>query len=158
MYLTPGLKHNYSLYAIPTGWLIGMAPLWWAIFQTNKTSPGVYSNAKPKESWTRLHEAGLSPKLYGRITRAIAANDNTHTNLALFAACLVAANAAHVHRDTLHACVATWIGSRIAYTLAYVMIEEDKCSWIRSGLYFTGIFSCFTLVVKAADRFKSLTW
>lgn len=40
-----GLQRNYSLYAAPAGWVLAMAPLWWAIAKTEFASPGAYNNA-----------------------------------------------------------------------------------------------------------------
>lgn len=37
-------------------------------------------------------------------------------------------NAAHISSRTLHACAATYLASRIAYNLAYILIEDRKCS------------------------------
>merc|ERR1711974_463620 len=93
---------NYSFYALPVGWLVSQAPLFWAISAANKASPGTYDNANPKESWANLDKRGLDKTLARRVGRAVAANNNGHTNLSLFAAAIVAANAAHVPVKKIH--------------------------------------------------------
>ncbi|WVQ79987.1 hypothetical protein IAT38_002088 [Cryptococcus sp. DSM 104549] len=156
--VAPGLTYNYSLYAVPAGWLIGMVPLWWAVAVSKKHSRKGYSNANPGESWKTLKEAALPPKIYGRVTRAVAANNNTHINFPLFVACLGVANAAHVSANVLHACTTTWLLARVAYNFAYILIEDDKKSAIRSLLYFTGVLSCLTLAINAAQKYSSVPW
>ncbi|CAD6588249.1 MAG: hypothetical protein TREMPRED_005015 [Tremellales sp. Tagirdzhanova-0007] len=153
----PGLKFNYSLYAAPAAWVIAMSPLWWATAVSSQASPGAYNNAMPKESWENL-KGKVDDKLYGRVTRAIAANINSHTGLPFFAAGLVAGNVAHLDSSTLHYCAASYLISRITYNLAYILIEDPTWSFLRSALYWSGIVSTCTLFVKAADRWKSLPW
>ncbi|WWC94502.1 hypothetical protein V866_001348 [Kwoniella sp. B9012] len=155
---TPGLKFNYSLFSVPAGWVVGMAPLWYAIGAANSAAPGTYQNANPGESWNNLDSAPLSQQLRGRIKRAVAANNNTHVNLPLFAAGLAAANASHVDSASLHLYSAGFLVSRVAYNLAYILIEEESYSWFRSIFYWTGVGSCFALYVKAALKYKSLPW
>ncbi|WWC69948.1 uncharacterized protein I206_103892 [Kwoniella pini CBS 10737] len=155
---TPGLSYNYSLYAIPAGWLIAMVPLWWAAPIANKVSKGSYDNANPKDSWANIDSKPIPLQLKGRIKRAIAAENNTHTNLPLFAAALVAANAAHVDTSSLHFYAGLWLISRIAYTFAYIFIEDRKKSAIRSALFGVGVLSVFALVIKAANKYSSVPW
>ncbi|WVW84217.1 hypothetical protein I302_106247 [Kwoniella bestiolae CBS 10118] len=155
---TPGLKFNYSLFAVPAGWVIGMAPLWWAVGAANSAAPGTYDNANPGDSWNNLDSAPISPQLRKRLRRAIAANVNTHVNLPLFAAGLAAANASHVDSSSLHLYSAGFLLSRIAYNLAYIFIEDDTTAYIRSALYWGGVGSCMALYVKAALKYKALPW
>ncbi|WWC89053.1 uncharacterized protein L201_003971 [Kwoniella dendrophila CBS 6074] len=155
---TPGLKFNYSLFSVPAGWVVAMSPLWWAIGTANSASPGTYNNANPGDSWNNLESAPISSQLRKRIKRAVAANNNTHVNLPLFAAGLVAANASHVDSFSLHLYSTTFLLSRIAYNLAYVLIEDDAKSYIRTLLYFGGLGSTLALYVKAALKYKALPW
>ncbi|WRT66613.1 uncharacterized protein IL334_003572 [Kwoniella shivajii] len=155
---TPGLQYNYSLYAIPVGWLVGMVPLWWAAPAAQKYARGSFDNANPKDSWQNMDAAAIPLKIKGRIKRANAAQNNTHVNLPLFAASLVAANAAHVDSSSLHLYSAIWVLSRIAYTLAYIFIEDRKKSAIRSALFGVGVISCFALIIKAAQKYSALPW
>ncbi|WVF71196.1 hypothetical protein IAT40_005996 [Kwoniella sp. CBS 6097] len=155
---TPGLNHNYSLLAVPAGWVVSMAPLWWAVGTANSAAPGTYNNANPKESWDKLESANISATLKRQVRRAVDANNNNHTNLPLFAAGLAAANAAHVDSRSLHLLSAGFLLSRIAYTLAYIFIEEEKYSWSRSVLYWTGAWSSLGLFIKAAIQYKKLPW
>ncbi|WWC61921.1 uncharacterized protein I303_104507 [Kwoniella dejecticola CBS 10117] len=155
---TPGLKFNYSLFSVPAGWAVAMAPLWWAIGAANLTAPGTYQNAHPGESWAKLDDAEIPRPLKGRIKRAVAANNNTHVNLPLFAAGLAAANASHVDSASLHLYSAGFLLSRVAYNLSYILIEDEAKSWLRSIFYWTGVGSCFALYIKAALKYKSLPW
>ncbi|WWD17032.1 hypothetical protein CI109_101469 [Kwoniella shandongensis] len=155
---TPGLNYNYSLYAVPVGWLIGMVPLWWAIGQAKSESPSSFNNANPQDSWANLKNTKIAPRLRGRIQRAVAANNNTHVNLPLFAASLVAANVAHVPAKVLHIAAAGWLISRVIYTFAYILIEDPKLALFRSLTYFAGVISCLALFVSAAGKYASVPW
>ncbi|ORY26143.1 hypothetical protein BCR39DRAFT_270191 [Naematelia encephala] len=134
-----------------------MAPLVWAVNTTNTAAPGAYDNSMPRDSWKSL-KGKIPDKLYGRVTRAVAANDNSHVNLSLFAAALAAANAAHVDSTSLHICSATYLVSRVAYNLAYVFIDDEKYASLRSGTFWIGAITCGVLFFKAADKMKSLPW
>ncbi|WWD03274.1 hypothetical protein V865_001325 [Kwoniella europaea PYCC6329] len=149
----PGLKFNYSLFSVPAGWVVGLV-----FSAANSAAPGTYQNANPGESWNNLDSAPISQQLKRRIKRAVAANNNTHVNLPLFAAGLAAANASHVDSASLHLYSAGFLVSRVAYNLAYILIEEESYSWFRSIFYWTGVGSCLTLYVKAALKYKSLPW
>ncbi|WVR06825.1 hypothetical protein IAU60_003861 [Kwoniella sp. DSM 27419] len=155
---TPGLQFNYSLFSVPVGWAVAMSPLWWAIGRVSAEAPGTYDNSNPKESWEKLDQAKLSPQLKRRVRRAVDANNNGHTNLPLFAAGLAAANAAHVDSFSLHASSAVFLLSRAAYNFAYVLIEDEKLSFIRTIFYWTGVGSCFALFIQAANQYKKLPW
>ncbi|OCF30689.1 hypothetical protein I317_06411 [Kwoniella heveanensis CBS 569] len=155
---TPGLNHNHSLLAVPAGWVVSMAPLWWAVGKANSVAPGTYKNANPKESWENLDSADISATLKRQLRRAVDANNNNHTNLPLFAAGLAAANAAHVDSGSLHLYSAGFLLSRIGYNLAYVLIEEEKYSWARTILYWSGVYASLGLFVKAAVQYRKLPW
>ncbi|WVQ99661.1 hypothetical protein IAU59_006800 [Kwoniella sp. CBS 9459] len=154
---TLGLQYNYSLWSIPAVWVVGQVPLWWAIYAANTTSKGAYNNANPKDSWERLKtNKDIPPQLRGQITRAIAADNNTHTNLPLFAAALGTAHAARVDTSSLHFYALMFLGSRIAYSFAYVLIEKRKYSPLRSFLYSVGVYATMALFVKASWQFNKL--
>nr|XP_018263024.1 uncharacterized protein I303_04514 [Kwoniella dejecticola CBS 10117]OBR85182.1 hypothetical protein I303_04514 [Kwoniella dejecticola CBS 10117] len=144
-----------------------MAPLWWAAPIANKAAKGSYDNAmlkgmrslqNPKDSWANIDSKPIPLELKGRVKRAIAAENNTHTNLPLFAAALVAANAAHVDASSLHFYAGLWVISRIAYTFAYILIEDRKKSAIRSALFGVGVLAVFGLVFSAAKKYSAVPW
>ncbi|WWC69947.1 uncharacterized protein I206_103891 [Kwoniella pini CBS 10737] len=155
---TPGLKFNYSLFSVPAGWVVAMSPLWWAIGAANSAAPGTYQNANPGESWSKLDTAPVPQQLKKRIKRAVAANNNNHVNLPLFAAGLAAANASHVDSSSLHLYSTGFLLSRVAYNLCYVLIEDESKSWFRTIFYWTGVGSCFALYIKAALQYRSMPW
>jgi uncharacterized MAPEG superfamily protein len=48
------------------------------------------------------------------------------SNLPLFAAAIVAANAAHVPVKKIHALAASYLGLRALYNLAYIFVEDGE--------------------------------
>ncbi|WVQ77807.1 hypothetical protein IAR50_007497 [Cryptococcus sp. DSM 104548] len=151
--------HNYSLYALPVGYLLSMAPFWFAVVNIRtKVEWNAFDLANPRESYRKLKDAKIDPKLYGRITRALAASDNTFTNLGYFAASVVAGNVAHLSARTLNTCAAIWILSRVAYNYAYIVIEQARFARIRSFLFSVSVGTCFTLIIKAANKLSSVPW
>ncbi|RXK39874.1 hypothetical protein M231_02808 [Tremella mesenterica] len=152
-----GLGYNYSLYSVPVAWILAMSPLWYAIYKSNTLSPGSYNNAMPKDSWTTLKDK-VPSKECGKIVRAVAANENSHINLPFFASALVIGNIVHLDRTTLHLGAATYLVSRVAYTLSYILGENRRSSLLRSGFYWTGVISCLTLFVKSANRLSRIPW
>jgi hypothetical protein len=73
---------------------ISMAPIVWAASISNKVAPGSFSNVTPFENPATLKERLDEPvcgvhATYKKVVKAIAANNNSHTNLGFFAASLV---------------------------------------------------------------------
>ncbi|ODN72831.1 hypothetical protein L202_08264 [Cryptococcus amylolentus CBS 6039] len=152
-------QHNYSLYALPVGYILAMAPFWFAVVNIRtKVGWEAFDTANPRQSYKKLDAAKIEPRLYGRITRALAASDNTFTNIGYFAASVVAGNLAHLSARTLNTCAAVWIVSRIAYNYAYIVTEQTKFGRIRSFIFTVSVGACFTLIVKAANKLSSAPW
>ncbi|EIW65903.1 hypothetical protein TREMEDRAFT_65988 [Tremella mesenterica DSM 1558] len=81
-----------------------------------------------------------------------------YSNLPFFASALVIGNIVHLDRTTLHLGAATYLVSRVAYTLSYILGENRRSSLLRSGFYWTGVISCLTLFVKSANRLSRIPW
>ncbi|ODN72830.1 hypothetical protein L202_08263 [Cryptococcus amylolentus CBS 6039] len=152
-------QHNYSLYALPVGFLLAMGPFWYAVGLIRKhAGKKAFDLANPRESYKKLGEAKIDPKIYRRITRATAASDNTFSNLGYFSASVVAGNLAHLSARTLNTCVAVWIISRIAFALLYINTENPKNARYRSIVFTVGVLACTTLIIKAANKLSSVPW
>lgn len=39
-----------------------------------------------------------------------------------------------------------------------MLMRADAWSGLRSGLYLGGIGACFTLFIRAADKYRSMPW
>ncbi|WVQ77808.1 hypothetical protein IAR50_007498 [Cryptococcus sp. DSM 104548] len=152
-------QYNYSLYALPVGYFLAMGPFWYAVAQIRKHAGyKAFNLANPRESYKKLGDSKLDPKTHGRITRALAASDNTFVNLGYFAASVVAGNLAHLSARTLNTCVAIWIVSRIAFSYIYVNTEKPAYAKYRSMIFTVSVGACFTLIVKAANKLSSVPW
>lgn len=84
--------HNLSLYAIPAGWVLAIAPHFYAAALYNKErAPGTgeWDNSFPRRNISNVKDGKLSPYMQDRYLRAEAAQQNAFENLPLFAAAVV---------------------------------------------------------------------
>ncbi|KAK8864649.1 hypothetical protein IAR55_001899 [Kwoniella newhampshirensis] len=152
-----GLNYNYSFWAVPATWFLGMAPIWWALGQARRAGPETeYNNADPKGSWERVEKSEkLDDRLRGRILRASAAANNTHVNLGFMAAAILAGNAARLPVSTLNNSALGLVIARTVFTFCYILVEKRKYSYLRSMAYMAGSIICMRLFILAGREFQA---
>jgi len=89
--------------------------------------------------------------LKGRISRAEGAQQNGFENLALFAAAVVAGNAAGLAHSTLNLLSGGYLFSRVVYNYIYITNETQAAANARSGVYVGGVALIMTLFIKAGN-------
>ncbi|KAI9639232.1 uncharacterized protein MKK02DRAFT_29335 [Dioszegia hungarica] len=145
--------HNYSLFAIPAGWVLAMVPHFYAIGLYNKErAPGTaeWDNMLPYANRSEgLKNAKISPYMAQRFLRAEAANDNSHTILPYFAAAVLAGNYARLTPRFLNNTVLFFFAARGAYIYFYINGTTPLMSKLRSVSYVASIVACMTLFSQA---------
>lgn len=96
----------------------------------------------------------LDTKTRGQILRCEAAMNNGHENIALFAAAVVAGNAAGLNTRLLNSLSLGYLVSRAAYNAIYVWQDTYMKSILRPVAFFAGVSMYFTLFVKAGHEFQ----
>ncbi|WVQ99668.1 hypothetical protein IAU59_006807 [Kwoniella sp. CBS 9459] len=150
------LPNNISLYAIPVMWATSIAPHFYAISVFNRErAPGTpeWDNREPRKNVEKFKAAKLSPSASETYERAEAAQSNGFENLPLFAAAIVAGNAARLPTSTLNTAAAVYLASRIVYNVIYLTASNKFTANLRSVTYLTGIATVMTLFVKAGNSF-----
>lgn len=71
-------------------------------------------------------------------------------NIGLFAAAVVAGNAAHLPIELLNSLSIAYVVSRVVFSVAYVQNMPKT----RVATFFGGLACCFTLFVKAGKAFN----
>lgn len=98
----------------------------------------------------------MSSAQFGQYQRAEAAQQNGFENLGLYAAAIVAANAAHLPASTVNNASAIYLASRVVYNLLYINTENLAISNLRSVTFLVGIATCMTLFVKSGNALNLL--
>ena len=145
-------RDNISFMTIPIAWIIALTPRLWARYSFSRATGKDIDIGHPREfSQTVAKEVKLDSYQRGRIIRAEAALSNGFENVGLFAAAVVAGNAAKLSTKVLNGLCLAYLGSRLGYNIVYVQ------GWpkLRIAVYFAGLAVCFTLFLKAGASFQS---
>lgn len=144
-------QDNFSLHTIPISWLIAVTPRLWSRY-TYYTHTGQDMDIRhPRQfSWSVDEDNSIPPEARGRIIRAEAAMSNGFDNVPLFAAAVVAGNAAKLSAQMLNGLSLTYLACRIAFNVVYVRNMPIS----RTVAFFGGLGSCFALFLKAGAAFE----
>ncbi|KAK4570420.1 hypothetical protein LTR86_002500 [Recurvomyces mirabilis] len=155
-YLPNLARDNISFYLIPAAWTIALLPRAFAA-KTYSDCGKAYNNLQPRDFTNDVHsDQALDKKTRGRIVRAEAAQANSFENLPLFAAAVVAGNAAGLDVATLNYCALAYVTSRFAYNHIYIF-QDLVPAPVRTVAWFAGVCSCFTLFIQAGWKYNSRT-
>lgn len=113
------------------------------------------TNVKNSPRKTEEHlakDTTVDKRQLGRILRAKAASSNGLETIGLYAAGVVAANAAKVPVETLNKLSLFYLGSRVVYNFVYVFLQDNrKFAPVRSFVWMAGLGGIFTLFIKAGN-------
>ncbi|KAI1751419.1 hypothetical protein F4782DRAFT_504858 [Xylaria castorea] len=145
-----GLPQNYSFYALPLAWFIAAVP-----GMLSKSLGGTnYDVATPRKFMENVEkDAKLDKQTKNKIMRCEAAGANGQETLGLFISAIIAANYASVPVETINTFAALYLGSRVAYNITYIYLQENRnLAPLRSLVWMVGIGSWMTLFIKAGNR------
>ena len=144
--------HNISFETIPVSWLIAIAPRIWARRSYNTSTGKDLDNRHPRHfSQSVADDASLSAETRGRIIRAEAALNNSLDNVALFAAAIVAGNAARLSPKLLNGLSLTYLACRVVFNVVYIR----NMPVLRTVAFFSGLGTCFTMFIAAGMKFRN---
>jgi uncharacterized MAPEG superfamily protein len=146
--------HNLTILAIPAYYAMAVAPHAVAISIAQKNDKKTWDNCNPRGSSLKSKiQSTLTPEEFAKYERAEAAQANALENLPLFASAIIVANLAGLKRAGLggvEGFVGMWFLVRAAHSASYILTTERKTSFIRSGLWVTGVVLCARVFTKAA--------
>ncbi|KAI5928335.1 hypothetical protein F4810DRAFT_190193 [Camillea tinctor] len=144
-------NQNISYFTIPVALFLALAPRGYSGF--SGAGKKFFDPSNPRTFAARLENADIDKELKARILRAEACSANAFENLPLYAAAVVAGNAAGLPKDTLNALAAGYVASRVAYTWVYIWGQNNrKLAEARTLVWGVGIGFIMTLFVKAGLR------
>jgi uncharacterized MAPEG superfamily protein len=146
------MSTNYSLYAIPSYYIVTMFSHAYAIAIVKKANNNQWDNSCPRGS--KLHSTLQTTVPAGILTkfeRAKAAHANGFENMPLFFAAITLGNFAKLPIPTLNLFSGAYLASRVLYTVLYINTETKKLSYMRTGVFLTGMAMCLTVLIKAAN-------
>ncbi|KAG7290677.1 hypothetical protein NEMBOFW57_000680 [Staphylotrichum longicolle] len=138
---------NWSYYTIPAAFLLCMVPHAYGIGLAGKN----YDLGNPRK--TEEHcakDTTLNKATLRRISRAKAAAANGFETIGLYAAAVVAANAARVPAGRLNKLTLAYVLSRVVYNYVYVALQDNaRMASVRPFVWMAGIGIIMTLFVSA---------
>ncbi|GAA5966376.1 hypothetical protein JCM21900_003242 [Sporobolomyces salmonicolor] len=148
---------NYSFYAVPAMWTMGIATHFYAIGLTKASNDlPDFDNVSPREFVNRVRKQEKQSPIVGKYLRAEAAQINTFENLGWFSAAVVAGNIARLPTRYLNLFAGGYLASRLLYTLLYVNTTSAAWSHLRSVTFVGGVASIMTTFIKAGNVFNKL--
>lgn len=153
-YLPNLSRDNISLYTIPAAWLIALMPRFYAA-STYKASTGKSFNAVNPRLFVGECSStqSLDSTTKGRILRAESAQQNSYENLGLFAAAIVAGNAAGLTPSTLNGLGLAYVGVRFVYNHIYIF-QDLVPTQVRTLAFFASVGCYMALFVQAGWKWN----
>lgn len=148
-------SRNFSYYTIPAAWILAVAPHAYAglLYKSRSSDPKAVDLTKPRVMLKTLDsDQSVDSTTKDSVIRGEGAHSNGMENLGLFAAGVVAANAAGVETGWLNLLSWGYVGSRVLYNLIYLNNTTDAVASARSVTYFGGIGLCLGLYVSAGNK------
>ncbi|GAB0142755.1 hypothetical protein EsHS_00003294 [Epichloe bromicola] len=144
------LSRNLSLFTVPAAFGLSLLPHLYAV---SSAGFNVYDNSYPRAYRDTLMRDTSVPKVRKqRILRAEAASLNGLETIGLFAASVLAGNYARLDTATLNHLSIGYLVSRLAYTLAYVLVQNRRLSWLRTAIWqVTGLYIAL-FWIKAGNK------
>ncbi|GAA5973606.1 hypothetical protein JCM11641_007145 [Rhodosporidiobolus odoratus] len=148
---------NYSLYSVPAVWLVGIGVHWQAIFlsKSSKEIPE-FDNVSPRQFVVRMSELARTSKDAAKFLRIEAAQQNIFENLGWYAAAIVAGNIARLPVKTLNTIAASYVASRLLYSVLYANTTSAKYAALRSVTFLSSVGLTFTTFIKAGNALNRL--
>ncbi|PWY65008.1 hypothetical protein BO94DRAFT_629312 [Aspergillus sclerotioniger CBS 115572] len=114
-------------------------------------------NVAPRDDLTTYGEAAvqagkITRRQLNRLKRQEAAHSNAMEGFPLFVAAILVALHTDLPNETINGIGAWYTLSRVAFGLAYVFIESEGWSFLRSVLWWSGNVSCITALVAGGKR------
>lgn len=153
----PNLTYdNISLLAIPWAWILSIAaPRLYGRYLYYRAKNQDMDVVQPRV-WAKsiADDKGLDARTRGQIMRCEAAMNNGHENIGMFAAAVVAGNAAGLDQRLLNILSLGYIVSRVAFNVIYVWQDTFVKSALRPVAFLAGVAVYMTLFVKAGYEFQ----
>ncbi|KAK4189549.1 hypothetical protein QBC35DRAFT_430438 [Podospora australis] len=145
---------NLSYYTIPVAFFLCMAPNAYAMKLAGKN----YDIAHPRRTEEFCaKDTSLDKATVNKISRAKAASANGFETISLYAASIVAANAAKMPITKLNKLAVGYCVSRAVYNYVYVGLQDNrKLAGLRPFVWFAGIWIVMTLFVGAGNALNTL--
>jgi len=146
---------NYSIYAIPVYYIFTLIPHAYAITIAKNANNGQWNNASPRSTtWNEKVQKSIPAAVFARHERAEAAHKNGMENSPLIYTAIILGNVAQLPNETLNSLVGLYLLSRVGYTYAYINIENNNQSWVRSAVWALGVGFAMSLIVMAGNKLR----
>ncbi|KAL2362481.1 hypothetical protein RJZ56_004614 [Blastomyces dermatitidis] len=126
--------------------MLGLAPHGYYVLKL--ASMKQISNVLPRDHFSSL-KGRIPAETWGKLFRAHSAHLNALESLPLFAAAMIAGNAAKLPASDLNLIAAEYIGARMIYTALYMSVKSEGLSYLRSGVWAWSIGLPLYCLIKA---------
>lgn len=141
---------NLSLFSIPAYFALALGPHVYSVLLIRSANNDKWDNANPR---SELHSEAIRKSVpaatYAKFERSRAAHNNMLENMGFMVGAVLAGCMVRLDANFMNAMTASYLVTRLLYTIAYVQIGRLKRSPIRTLLYFAGNVILITLYIQA---------
>ena len=143
-------EQNISFYTIPAAFALVMTSHAYSMWLAGTN----YDLAHPRATEENaIKDPKMTKSLLERIKRSRAATANGFETLGLFAAGVVAANAAGVSVADVNKLSVSYLATRVAYNISYTFLGEmSSLAVLRTATWTGGLGCVMAMFVKAGNR------
>jgi uncharacterized MAPEG superfamily protein len=153
-YLPSLTRDNVSVYTVPAAFVVALLP---KLFSNNayRRATGKKMNSQNPRRFVQdvEEDQALDSKTKGRILRAEAAQSNGFETLGVFAAAVVAGNAAGLSPGRLNGLSIGYVFTRFVYNHIYIF-QDVVPSIARSASWMTSIGLLFAMFIQAGQKWN----
>ncbi|KLJ07862.1 hypothetical protein EMPG_16644 [Blastomyces silverae] len=124
--------NNWSFHSIAGAYVLGLVPHGYYVLKL--ASIRQISNVMPRDHFSSL-KGNIPADTWNKLCRAHSAHLNALESLPLFAAAMIAGNAAKLPASDLNLIAAEYIGARMIYTALYMGVRSEGLSYLRTGVW-----------------------
>ena len=143
---------NYSIYALPAFFVLGLVPQVYASTLIKKATNGRFDNSNPRgQSIIQSYQKSTDAATFAKWERARAAHSNAMENLPLFSTAVICANMAGLDTGLVNTVCGAFLVLRALYTVAYIAVADKKLANVRSAFWIGSVGCCLYLMIKAGN-------
>ncbi|KAK4580101.1 hypothetical protein LTR86_000303 [Recurvomyces mirabilis] len=142
---------NWSYHSIPYAFALGLAPHLYYTSRMMLATKGKMSMADPRTN-LQAWKGKMPEMLWHHLSRARGAHLNSMEIFPLYAAAVLAGNAAGLPAQDLNTMAYSFIGARTLYCALYMTVTNDIAALARTGVYAWSIGIPLVALWKAGNQ------
>jgi len=149
------LPTNFDVLSIPGFYIMALLPHAYALNIATAGKPTKWDNRNPRSTEIKANlQKRLPPIVWEKYQRAESASSNAFENFPFFAAAIIVGRMAGLDQETMNKFAVSFLLARAGHTFSYVLISNQKYTYVRTLFYFYTVGLGVQFFMKAAKSMK----